>query len=122
MDKRRLGACLLGGVLAALICVSGGYLRGAITTLSPFVLAASIANRMLIAFVIAVSHWRLPHLLHGGVVGLLVSLVTSISFIGADGLTFVLYTAAGIFYGVMIEFIASVLFKAPAKCGAAKAE
>lgn len=116
MDRRRLVVCLCGGILAAIICVTGAHLRGALTHVSKGVLTASIANRLLLGFVIAISHWRLHYLLHGGILGLLVSLVTSLGFVGTNMVNFISYTAAGIVYGVMIEFLATVAFKAPARC------
>lgn len=116
MTGRRWTACMIGGLLAAVVCVSGGYLRGAINQVTFAVLAASIANRLLIGFVVAVSHWRLNYLLHGAVIGLLVSLTASLRFLPDDRLTFVLYTCAGAAYGVMTEFLATVVFKSPARC------
>ncbi|MBN2369837.1 MAG: hypothetical protein JXO72_05070 [Vicinamibacteria bacterium] len=118
MYRRRVLACLAGGSISALICVTGGHIRGMIVDFSHGLLAASILNRLLIGCVIAISQWRIGRLLHGAAIGLLVSLTTSLAFLPQDRLTFVLYTSAGIAYGMLTELLATVVFKAPMRFGA----
>jgi hypothetical protein len=113
MYQKRLIICLIGGVTSAIICVSGGFLLGLITNFTLSVLATSIANRILIGFVIGISNWKTNYLFHGAVIGLVVSLSTSIGSIADDMLGFTLYTLAGIVYGMLIEYLATKLFKAP---------
>jgi hypothetical protein len=112
MNKKRLMACLLGGLISAGICLSGAYLRGMIKDMPFFTLAGAIFNRLLIGFVIAISGWRIHYLLHGAAIGFIVSLVSSLRLLPGDATSFVMYTAAGIFYGILIEFLATKIFRA----------
>jgi hypothetical protein len=113
MTKRRLWVCLLGGVLAALICLLAGQIIRGFPTLTLERLAASVANRLLLGFAIGISGWRIHHLLHGAVLGLVVSLSVSIGVVSSDLVGFFLYTAAGVGYGLLIEWLATDVFKAP---------
>jgi hypothetical protein len=117
MTKKRLVACMIGGALSALICVTGGYFRGVLAGITLPALAGSLFNRLLIGFTIGISQWRAHFLVHGAVIGLLVSLVSSLGFLAHDVLTFVLYTTAGVFYGVLTEVLATLVFKAPMRSG-----
>jgi hypothetical protein len=110
MRVKRLAACMLGGVTGACICVGGGFVLGKVSTISTLVLAGSIFNRLMIGFVIGISQLKINYILHGALIGLLVSLVSSIGFIN-DVSTFALYTGAGMFYGILTEIIATNVFK-----------
>lgn len=52
------------------------------------------------------------YLLHGAIVGLLVSLITSVPFLEGGTSGFFLFTSAGIIYGILIELFANKVFKA----------
>ncbi len=115
MDIRRLQACILGGVISAGICLVGReVIFGFPKILWPDI-AATVANRVLIGFVIGISGWKIHYLLHGGLIGLLFSLSVSIGFLPTDLLTFGLYTTAGVLYGLLIEWMVTDLFKLPIK-------
>jgi hypothetical protein len=114
MNKRRLWACLLGGAIAAVVCFVGYEILFGFPPVTFASVAGTIANRLLLGFAIAVSGWRLPHLLHGGIMGLLFSLSVSIAFV-ADPFRFFAFTGAGVLYGVFIEWLSSDVFKAPMK-------
>ena len=117
MSYKRLLICILGGVISAIICISGGIIRGAVTGLS-FILFSSILNRIMIGFIIGISGWKkLNYILHGAVIGLLVSITKSLTFLPADKLSFILFTSAGIIYGIFIEILSTNLFKAGIKAG-----
>lgn len=73
--------------------------------------AAMMANRILMGFAIGISSWKLPHLLHGSLIGLFFSLSVSIGFLPADILEFGFYTVAGMFYGLFIEWLATDIIK-----------
>ena len=73
----------------------------------------TVANRLLLGFVISISSWQIKHHLHGALLGLILSLTVSIGFLPDEILKFVLYTGAGIFYGIMIDWLATNVFKAP---------
>ena len=113
MYQKRLIICLIGGAISAFICVSGGFLIGVVTNFNLPILADSIANRLLIGFVIGISNWKTNYLFHGVLIGLFISLTVSIRFLADDMLSFILYTFAGILYGIMIEFLATKIFRAP---------
>jgi hypothetical protein len=51
--------------------------------------------------------------MHGAILGLIISLSISIGFISNNMLGFILFTAAGGFYGILIEWLSTRVFKAP---------
>jgi hypothetical protein len=113
MYQKRLVICLIGGLVSAIICLSGGYLFGLITNITLPVLSTSVGNRLLIGFVIGISNWQTNYLFHGAVIGLIVSLSTSLGSLFNDMLGFTLYTFAGIAYGILIEYLATKVFRSP---------
>lgn len=113
MQKKRLLVCLLGGAISAAVCMLGATVRGVIGDIPAAVLAASILNRLMIGFVIAVSAWKIHYLLHGAVIGLLVTLITSLNFLQDNPTNFILYTLAGVIYGIFIEWLATRVFQSP---------
>ena len=112
MNKKRLVVCLLGGVISAGVCMLGATMRGVIADVAPAALAASIFNRLMIGFVIAISGWKIHYLVHGAVIGLLVTLITSLGFLTDNPTNFLLYTVAGVIYGMFIEWLATRVFRA----------
>ncbi len=74
-----------------------------------------MANRLLLGFAIGISGWKINHLLHGAILGLAFSLSVSIGFIPDNMMGFALYIAAGIFYSVFIEWLATNIFRLPMK-------
>ncbi len=113
MNTKRLGIGILGGVIAAVICVAGGMVQGYVTEISVPYLAASVLNRIIIGFVIGISGWRINYLIHGAVIGLLISLISSLKLLSVDMTQFVMYTGAGILYGIGVEILATKVFKSP---------
>ena len=113
MDKKRFWVCLLGGVIAAGICLGGREIIFDFPPIRWEDTAATVANRLLLGFAIGISGWRIPYLLHGALLGLLFSLSVSIGFLPNDILTFALYTSAGVLYGLSIEVLATDVFKLP---------
>ena len=113
MYAKRLWVCLLGGAIAAVICFLGRQVLLGSPGVDAAALAATIANRILLGFVIGISGWRIHHLVHGAVLGLLLSVSVSVGFLGADLLPFAAYTLAGVASGVMIEWLATDVAKAP---------
>lgn len=111
MDTRRLLICLAGGVVAAGICIAG-MKSGGNVSLTTAVLLSTIGNRILIGFVIGISSWRIHYLLHGALIGLIVTLSTSVVILPQNIKGFILYTLAGIVYGLLIELFATKVFKA----------
>jgi hypothetical protein len=115
MYQRRLFLCMLGGVLSAIICVVGHQIIYGFPKITWDSLAITVANRLLLGFVIGISCWRINYLLHGAIVGLVVSLSVSIGFLPGNSIGFLLYTSAGIVYGILIEWLSSVVFNSPMK-------
>ena len=115
MYNRRLWVCMLGGGIAAVFCLVGRQIIFGFPEILWQNIAATVANRLLLGFVIGISGWQINYLLHGAVLGLILSLSVSIGFVADDLLGFFLYTGARILYGVMIEWLATVVFKVPLK-------
>ena len=112
MNIKRLIICIIGGMVAAAICI-GGMASGGRVELTPMVVASGIGNRILIGFVIGISKWKIQYLLHGALIGFLVTLSSSIGILFTNVEGFLMYTAAGIVYGLLIELFATKVFKAP---------
>lgn len=113
MYQKRILVCLFGGVIAAIICLAGSQIIFSFPPITWDTVAATMANRLLLGFVIGISCWRINYLLHGAILGLIISLSVSIGFIPGNVLGFFLFTAAGIFYGALIEWLSTAVFKAP---------
>lgn len=113
MESKRLVVCLLGGVLSAILCIAGKQIVYGFPEVTSDVIAITMANRLLLGFVIGISCWRIHYLIHGAAMGLIVSLSVSIGFFPDKVFGFFLYTSAGIIYGVMIEWLATNIFKSP---------
>jgi hypothetical protein len=112
MNVKRLVICVIGGMVAAAICI-GGMAAGGQVALTPMLVASGIGNRVLIGFVIGISRWKMPYLLHGALIGFLVTLSSSVGILFANVQGFLMYTVAGTVYGLLIEFFATKVFKAP---------
>jgi hypothetical protein len=115
MYQGRLLVCMLGGVISAVICLVGRQIIFGFPEILWENIAATVANRLLLGFVIGISGWRINYLLHGAILGFILSITVSIGFLPDNTLGFFLYTPAGVIYGLMIEWISTVVFKAPMK-------
>jgi hypothetical protein len=115
MKKNRILICLSGGVISACICLVGSQVIFGFPEITWSTVSTTIANRLLLGFVIGISSWDIKHHLHGALLGLILSLTVSIGFLPGEILKFFLYTGAGIFYGIMIDWLATDIFKAGKK-------
>ena len=115
MYRKRLLVCTLGGVISAILCLVGKQVIYGFPDITWDALAVTMANRILLGFIIGISCWRVNNLLHGAMLGLIVSLSVSIGFLPDNILSFFLYTPAGIVYGIMIEWLSTIVFKSPMK-------
>jgi hypothetical protein len=113
MKNKRLLICTIGGVVAGIICSAGGLLSGNIAELAFFAIAGTFFNRLMLGFIIGISCLKINYLLHGMLIGFLVSLINSISFLENSISGFLFFTIAGIIYGLLIELFATKVFKAP---------
>jgi len=111
--KKRVLTCLLGGVISAFICLAGSQLIFGFPKIEWNTISITVANRLLLGFVVGISSLKIKHHLHGALLGLILSLTVSIGFFPDESLKFTLYTSAGIFYGIMIDWLATDVFKAP---------
>jgi len=113
MYSKRLWACMLGGSISAAVCLIGRQIVFGFPEISSASIAALVANRLLLGFAIGISGWKLDRFLHGAALGLLFSLSVSIGFLPNSLLGFLLYTLAGTLYGVLIEWLATDVLRAP---------
>jgi hypothetical protein len=112
MENRRLLICCIGGIIAGFICTAGGLLSGNISEFSFFAIAPAFFNRLMLGFFIGISSLKMNFLFHGILIGLFVSLITSIPFLEGNLKGFMFFTIAGIIYGILIELFATKVFKA----------
>lgn len=112
MENRRLIICTIGGIVAGIICSAGGLLSGNIAEFSFFAIATPFLNRLLLGFFIGISGLRINYLIHGMLIGFLVSFINSVSFLENNLKGFLFFTTAGIIYGLLIELFATKVFKA----------
>ena len=85
---------------------------GGSADISDIALISSIGNRILIGFVIGISAWRIHYLLHGALMGLIVTLSISIGILLDSVAGFLMFTVAGLIYGLLIELFTTKVFKA----------
>jgi hypothetical protein len=113
MDNKRIWVSLLGGVICACVCLGGSQIIFGFPTITWSTVSMTVANRLLLGFVIGISSWKIKHHLHGALLGLILSLTVSVGFLPGEMLKFSLYTGAGILYGVFIDWLASDVFSSP---------
>ncbi|MBW2030194.1 MAG: hypothetical protein JRJ03_12070 [Deltaproteobacteria bacterium] len=76
------------------------------------VLLSSIGNRILIGFVIGISSWRIHYMVHGALMGLIVTFSMSVGILSQSITGFVRFTVAGIIFGFLIDLFATKVFRA----------
>lgn len=108
--KRLAGTTALG-IVAGLLCWQGGQSVGIVYTTG--MVAGTILNRAFIGFVIGISALPIHHLAHGVLIGVLGSLPMAVLSPNVQGA--VMLTLYGALWGLLIEVIATKVFKAPMK-------
>ncbi len=108
---KRYLICLLGGFIAAGVCVFGMMSSAKIQVTTPIILATA-GNRILIGFVLGISGWRVHWTWHGIMVGLIVTLSSAVAIL-PEWQGFIDYTLAGMVYGFLIEWTATKIFRQP---------
>ena len=114
MYAKRFWLCLIGGIIAGLICGWTG-LSQTPEGMKTMVFLSALLNRTFIGIVLGISAWRIHWAMHGIVIGLIGTLPMSFPLIftpQAGFSLFLVYTVAGIVWGFLIELVTSVLFKA----------
>ena len=114
MVKRTFWATLLG-VIFGIICGFLGKRSG--VPMDKVAWAGIIMNRALIGFVIGISGWKINYLLHGILLGFIISLGLSIYplFTPHAFKGFIMLSIGGIVWGFLIELLTTKVFKAPMK-------
>ena len=113
MNTKRIIICTIGGIVAGILCMIGGIITSNITEITLLGVFPLFYNRIMLGFLIGISSLKLHYLLHGALLGLLVSLISSFLFIEENIVGFMLFSAAGIIYGALIDWIATKIFKYP---------
>jgi hypothetical protein len=117
MVKRTFWATLLG-VIFGIIC---GYLgKRSDVPMDKAAWAGIIMNRAFIGFVIGISGWKINYLLHGILMGFIITLGISIyPFFNPEiknpMMGFIMLSIGGIIWGFLIELLTTKVFKAPMK-------
>ena len=108
---KRLFLSVAGGIICAIICYIGRkYLIPSISISA--LIVSSFGNRILIGFVIGISRLRMNYLLHGALIGFLVTLSYSIGMLFENNSTaFIMYSIAGVIFGLLIEIFVTKVFK-----------
>lgn len=106
---RIIVATVLGAIFGV-VCYLG-YQSKPDVAVGSAMIAGIIANRALIGFAIGISNIK-NWFWNGLIVGLVISVGSSIyPLVEGDWLGFLLFTGAGIVYGILIEVVTSLLFK-----------
>ena len=104
MLTKRMKVCIVTGAILGVVCILGAWVRSGFEQEAVYLLAFWY-NRLLMGVVIglAVEELELPRLIfRGAVLGLLVSL----AFYSATNFHDPVGFLAGIFYGIIIEYVA----------------
>ena len=112
---KRILIAILFGLVAGLICASGGFAAG-IFKFSAIELIWVLLNRMVMGFAIGISSLKVHWAWNGALVGLAVGSIFSYSLfmtVGPHLLPLVNFFVNALF-GLMIEFFTTKVFKQPA--------
>jgi len=112
MNSKRLVVSILFGLLMGIICVILGSL-GLKDVYSISLFLYVLANRTLIGFVIGISSIRINWILHGILIGFIVSIPFSIGvLLEPDKIgVFIASLILGMIYGFLIEFFTTGILK-----------
>jgi hypothetical protein len=112
-------------IAATVMGFATGFICFALASSSPGVLPSAVAyqiilSRALAGFTIGISNFKMGHWsIHGAVIGAVFSLPLAFSGLMAPdnpefdkSTMFIMTVALGLIYGILIEFVTSVLFKA----------
>jgi hypothetical protein len=123
MQAKRIIVATLSGVLFGFVCLGLASMSPGAGALAWPVAVQIVISRTLIGFVIGISNFSMRHwVIHGAVMGLLFSLPLAFSGLMApesleyskSGM-FIATVLLGMIYGLLIEMITSIAFKARQK-------
>jgi hypothetical protein len=112
--KKRILIATILGLIAGLLCVTGGKLMFGMT-FTPLALLFVMTSRLMIGFVIGISALQLPWLQHGVFIGLIIGFPFPVyDLITGQGIliSFAAFVMS-IVFGISIEFVTTFVFKAP---------
>lgn len=108
---KRLIFSLIAAAICAAVCFLGRSVLIPNISTADLVISA-IGNRLLIGIVIGISSLRVNFLLHGAIIGFIVTLSYSIGMlVNQNYFGFMLYTGIGILFGLFIEFFVTKICK-----------
>lgn len=113
VEQKRIIIATLCGLIAGVFCISGGILIFGMTFSSLGVVYV-LSSRLLIGFVIGISSLKMHWVFHGLLIGFIIGFPFPIYDL-IIGQTSIIALAAFIMssvFGVMIEFITTIVFKA----------
>lgn len=118
LNTKRFIVATVMGFAAGFICL--GFASGGSSELPAAVAWQIVISRALIGFAIGISIFKMGHwTVHGAVIGLLFSIPLAISGLMAPdnpefskSSMFIATMVMGVVYGLLIEFVTTVLFKA----------
>lgn len=113
VNNKRIFIAAVCGLIAGVICISGGKLLFGMT-FTPLGIVYVLSSRLLIGFVIGISALRFHWFLHGILIGLIVGFPFPVYdlIIGQKTVIALAAFIMGPVFGVMIEFVTTVFFKA----------
>ncbi len=112
-SQKRIVIGTIAGIIAGFFCIAGGILVFGMT-FTPLGVLFVLSNRALIGFVITISSLKLPWAIHGALIGLIVGFPFPVYdlIIGQGPVVSLAAFIMGPVFGVMIEYVTSIVFKA----------
>jgi len=114
-SSKRIAIATAAGLAAGFCCVAGGTIMFDMT-FTPLALVFVLSNRMLIGFVIGISSLKMPWIWHGLLIGFIVGFPFPIYDLitGQGNAIAAAAFIMSMIFGVGIEFVTTVVFKAGA--------
>lgn len=114
-STKRIAIATGAGLAAGFCCVAGAIIIFGLT-FTPLALLFVLSNRMLIGFVIGISSLKMPWVLHGLLIGFIVGFPFPLYdlIIGQGNAVAGAAFIMSLLFGVGIEFVTTVVFKAGA--------
>ena len=109
MFTKRMLVCITTGALLGVICIIGAQLRSGFAN-EAYYLFAFWFNRLLMGIVIGLA-WNKLNTMQAISRGAILGLLVSFAFYSSTGFADIIGFIAGIFYGVIIEYVALRLGK-----------
>ena len=102
--SRRMLVCIITGALLGVICIIGAQLRSGFAN-EAYYLFAFWFNRLLMGIVIGLA-WNKVNTMQAIARGAILGLLVSFAFYSSTGFADIIGLVVGIFYGIIIEYVA----------------